>query len=33
MLETTFLVILAAAFGLLAWVAAYAVYRLYQGQR
>jgi hypothetical protein len=31
-LETVFLILLAATFGLIAWAAAYVVYRLYQGQ-
>lgn len=33
MLDTVYAWLLVAAFGLLAWLAVYAVYRIYQGQR
>lgn len=33
MLDTVYACLLVASFGLLAWLAGYAVYRVYQGQR
>jgi hypothetical protein len=32
-LDTVYSCVLVAAFGVLAWLALYAVYRIYQGQR